>query len=174
MNKEIDTDRIDIAAVDNTMRVFADRLRELLTQRAWDIVRAERETGISRHTLRNWLTAANCIKLPNLLKVLDFFGCSAEYMAGRTDVFCDYAPRECPPFYPRLRAVMAERGVTRYAVLKYTRIPDSCFINWKRGASPNLFALAELSTSAVQSIISSGATGDATRCTAGKAAGNGS
>ena len=61
--------------------------------------------------------------------------------AERTEIYLDYRPQAMPPFFDQLRAVMAEKGATRYALVKALPIYDSYFTNWKHGKSPNLLTL---------------------------------
>ena len=82
--------------------------------------------------------------LSQLAKVADYFHCSLDFLAGRSDVVLDYQVREMPPFYDSLRAVMAEKGVTRYKLVKDLPIYDGYFTNWKKGKSPNILTLIML------------------------------
>ena len=75
------------------------------------------------------------------VKLADYFQCSLDFLAGRSETVLDYQVREMPPFYDSLRAVMKEKGVTRYRLVKDLPIYDGYFTNWKRGKSPNILTL---------------------------------
>ena len=79
--------------------------------------------------------------LSQLVKLADYFQCSLDFLAGRSETVLDYLVREMPPFYDSLRAVMKEKGVTRYRLVKDLPIYDGYFTNWKKGKSPNILTL---------------------------------
>lgn len=82
--------------------------------------------------------------MSHLIAIADYFNCSLDYLVGRSDTYLDYVPKECPPFYEYLRELLAKRKVTKYRVNTDTRIKSSHFVDWKKGADPQLYSLVEL------------------------------
>ncbi len=103
-----------------------------------------KELGTAGSTVRTWLNATNEISLENAIKVADFFHCSLDFLAGRTETDQTIIPRPLPPFYANLRSVMKQTGKTRYRITKETAIKDAYFTNWQNGQMPMLSSVCEL------------------------------
>ena len=110
--------------------VFADRLAELMAEHALTTVSLGAALGVSDETVRRWRKGERSILLPQLVRLADYFRCSLDFLAGRTEIYLDYRPQAMPPFFDQLRAVV-----------KALPIYDSYFTNWKHGKSPNLLTL---------------------------------
>lgn len=125
---------------------FSERLTELISGSEKNIKSdlLGEAIGVSGQTVRAWCSGSQQISLKNLLKLADYFNCSLDFIVGRTDIFLDYTPRECPPFYQRFRNVLNEKGKTRYRVNKETKIKDSYFTKWSKGTDPHVFSLIEM------------------------------
>lgn len=129
----------------NILSNFSERLGELMFEN--NDVKAKElglAIGIGDETIRLWKNGKRYILLSQLLKLADFFNCSLEYLAGRTDVKLDYAVKPVADFYTSLRKVMAEENVTRYRLIKETPIYDGYFTQWKKGSSPHILTLVTL------------------------------
>lgn len=103
-----------------------------------------REIGVTGVTVRGWMNGSQEISLKHAVAVADFFRCPLDFLTGRTEKFTEVVPRELPPFYPQIRKVMRETGVTRYAVVKNTPLRDSFFTNWAKGDEPRLYTVCTL------------------------------
>lgn len=123
---------------------FPERLTDLMTEKNLNTVTLGKEIGVSDETVRRWKNGQRSILLSQFLKIADYFNCSLDYLAGRTDVYLDYTVKNLPLFYDNLRKIMQETGVSRYALVKSLPIYDSYFTNWKQGKSPNLVTLVTL------------------------------
>ncbi len=121
--------------------LFHDRLAELMTEKAVNTVSLASALGVSDETVRRWKNGQRDILLSQLVKVADYFHCSLDFLTGRSDTILDYQVQEMPPFYDSLRTVMAEKGITRYKLVKDLPIYDGYFTNWKKGMSPNILTL---------------------------------
>ena len=120
---------------------FHERLSELMIEKGVNTVSLSAAIGVSDETVRRWKNGQRDILLSQLVKLADYFQCSLDFLAGRSDCAMDHQVREIPPFYDRLRAVMAEKGVTRYRLVKELPVYDGYFTNWKKGKSPNILTL---------------------------------
>jgi len=124
---------------------FGDRLSELMLLK--NDVKSEqlgKALGVSGCSVRCWLKGKHQISLPNLLKVADYFGCTMEFLAGRSDNEMKFIPQTPPPFPQALAKVMKERGVTRYWLHKNTKFKDPYLYKWNHGSPPDLTSLIEL------------------------------
>ena len=124
--------------------VFHERLTELMIEKGVNTVSLAAAIGVSDETVRRWKNGERDILLSQLVKLADYFQCSLDFLTGRSDSVLDYQVSEMPPFYDSLRAVMAEKGVTRYKLIKDLPIYGGYFTNWKKGKSPNILTLIML------------------------------
>jgi transcriptional regulator with XRE-family HTH domain len=124
--------------------VFGERLKELMFDRNITAENLSRQLGVSSETVRLWKNGKRYISLSLLIKLADCLDCSIEYLAGRSNTVLDFIPKNCPPFYIRLREVMKEKQITRYNLVKNTNIYDSYFSNWKNGSDVNILTLIRL------------------------------
>ena len=63
---------------------FAERLRFLLQSHGIPQERLKRELPVSGSVLYKWLTGKNQPSAESLLRLADYFGCSVDYLIGRT------------------------------------------------------------------------------------------
>lgn len=127
------------------MNSFSERLSELMFEKG--NIKSDglgAAIGVSGQTVRAWCDGSQLIFLSNLLKLADYFNCSLDFLVGRTETVLDYSPRQCPPFYKRLREVMKEKGKTRYRMDKESKVKDSYFTNWSKGTDPHILSLIEV------------------------------
>jgi transcriptional regulator with XRE-family HTH domain len=98
--------------------------------------------GVSKHAIKRWRHSDRFgLKIHNILNLCDIFNCSIEFITGRSNDVINYTPKPCPPFYERLRALMADKNITRYKIVRDNVILDGYFTNWKRGRVPRLSCL---------------------------------
>ena len=120
---------------------FSERLSDLMFERNVKSHELAAAIGVNTATVNDWKRGKFQMYLSNLVKVADFFGCSLEFLMGRSETPLDYTPKPLPPFYPRFRAVMKERGKTRYRMPKESDIKDSYFTEWNKGSDPLVVSL---------------------------------
>lgn len=126
------------------MSNFGERLTELMFYRKISPEELAKSINVNQSTIRDWKRSKYLVFLDNLVKLANFFGCSIDFLIGRSDTLIDFTPQERPPFFQRLREVMAELGVTRYKLVKKTGIQDTAFSQWKKGANPHVLTLIKL------------------------------
>ena len=124
---------------------FGERLTELMFYANIKSEELGAKLNLSGETIRRYCKGMNGINLANLVKLADYFKCSIEFLACRTDKQLDFTIYPTPPFPKRLRVVLHEKGYTRYSLDKYTKFKDRYITNWDRGSQPNIFTLIELS-----------------------------
>ena len=122
---------------------FPSRLKELMEERELKSETLAAAVQISGSAIRAWLRGESVPTYLNAAKLADFFGCSLDFLMGRTD-YEAAVPRPLPPFYPQLRKVMAEANVTRFEIAENTNIKDAFFTNWAKGQLPLIVTLCTL------------------------------
>ena len=123
---------------------FSERLKELMEERGLRSEKLAKEAGIAGSSIRSWLRGDSVPAYKSAIKLADHLRCSLDFLVGNTDSDREIPPREVPPFYPRLRDIMAELGVTRFRITTETPIKDAFFTNWSRGEEPLLTTVCTL------------------------------
>lgn len=117
---------------------FSERLAELLAEKEMKSEAFSQNAGLAGASVRSWLRGDSLPTLSSVVKIADFFSCSVDFLIGRSETEETIVPRPVPPFYPRLRAVMTARRVTRYELTRKTSVKDPSFANWAKGMLPSL------------------------------------
>ncbi len=126
---------------------FPSRLSELMEEKEWKSEEVSQKLGIAGSAVRAWLRGEKLPSLKNIVLLADLFGCSLDFLAGRKENFEEVAARPLPAFYGRLRELMKERGVNRYALTRSGAVNDSRITRWAKGESPSLPSLCVLADS---------------------------
>lgn len=67
------------------MRVFADRLKDLRKEKGLSQAQLARAVGVSYGVVCYWETDRSEPTAPNIVKLADYFGVTADYLLGRVD-----------------------------------------------------------------------------------------
>ena len=126
---------------------FSERLKDLLFDKQINAEQLAAAIGVHKTTSFRWLADTYQPPLSNALAIADYFGCSLEYLSGKTDIDYTILPKEnYVDFYIRLKEVMNEKNISTYAIIKNnSRYSNRSFNCWRKGADPSLSTLIELS-----------------------------
>lgn len=126
----------------NVVKGFKTSLSEMMADNGLSPTALGRAMGVNMFVVRKWLYEVKDVKLKSLVKIADFFGCSLEYLCGKTDVFSTAeVARPLPPFGERIKVVLRECGKTSYKLLKDTPVAASQYNGWLHGTEPMLTTL---------------------------------
>jgi len=123
---------------------IGERLTELMLEKGTSNKELAKVLGVALGTVGYWKKGKNNMRLPQFMAIADYFNCSLDFLAGRSDTYLDYAPQERSPFYEYLKKLMADRGISRYKINIETKIKSSHFVDWKNGSEPQIHSLIEL------------------------------
>ena len=123
---------------------IGERITGLMTTRGIDNRTFANAIGVNVSTVGRWRNNAKYMRLSQIVGIAEYFACSLDFLVGRSDILLDFQPVECPPFYPHLRKLLQDRGISRNRINKDTRIKSSHFVDWKNGADPHILSLVEL------------------------------
>jgi len=65
--------------------MFSDILEHLLQQKGVTAYKLAKDTGISEALISNWRSGRQLPKYDSLNILCDYFGCSGDYLLGRTE-----------------------------------------------------------------------------------------
>ncbi len=123
---------------------LGERLTELLMTNNIDNKTFAKNIGVNVSTVGRWRNGQKYMRLSQIVKIADYFDCSLDFLSGRSDVALDFQPQKPPAFYPHLRTLLKNKGITRTQINRDTRVKSSHFVDWKNGSDPHIFSLIEL------------------------------
>jgi len=112
------------------MTIFADRLSALMIEKNIPARELAAVLGVSKSTIHDWKRGKNHTFLSKAIKVADFFGCSLDYLMGRSDTDTEISHCSCPPFYTHFLTVLESCNVSAYRMREESRIKGAYFNNW--------------------------------------------
>lgn len=80
------------------MLIYGQRIRELREERGISMMTLAKAIGVSDTAVCKWENQISEPKLSYIMKLSDYFNCSADYLMGRSDDFGSYIPK------PQLKA----------------------------------------------------------------------
>lgn len=130
----------------NALSLFTERFNELLNERDLKPSVLAARLEIPKNTICRYARGA---QLPNLRMAIilsGFFGCSIDYLIGRSDEGRVFEPSDIKPFSERLPAIMKQFKTNKYRIAKETALHSSILYRWQSGdCSPELESLIILS-----------------------------
>lgn len=105
-------------------------------------------TGIPIYTARKWLgdAPAEDTSVTVLVRLCAFFGCSAAYLTGASDVRGEPPHPSNVPFYRRLITLLSSRNKTLYGLMRSAAVSETRLRAWQNGSEPlasDVFALSK-------------------------------
>ena len=129
------------------LTVFAESLNELMIESDLKANRVAEKLHIDKSTISRYLSAQKAPTVDNAVKLANCFNCTLDFLLGLTDENSQKNFLSCPPFSERLAFLLKEKGKTKYALKKQTKISQSLLYYWLHDIySPsidNIIKLAE-------------------------------
>ena len=102
------------------------------------------DLNVTVGTINRWKGDRSGIKLTDLIKLCKYFGCSLDYLVGKTEQDIKPSKFELENFGVQVRKVMKSKGISSYVLRRDTQFASSRFVDWDKGADPKLSTLIEL------------------------------
>lgn len=129
------------------MSKLSERLQEYMSERNLTQSALAKLTGIERSNISEYLSQKHCPSYANLVTLLSFFDCSADYLLGLKDIPTEQPFHPVGDFGKRLRMIMQERTVSQYRMVLDLPVSSSVLYKWLHGISfpnaDNLIRIAE-------------------------------
>ena len=127
--------------MDNIIENFRLSLNDMLSMREMNSVQLGKELGIDPSVVRRWLNKGVDVRLRTLIRLVNYFNCSIEYLCGKTHESGEFKMQAITDFGERLLVVMKEVGVKPFQLFHDTSIIPSKYYYWLSGGEPNLTSL---------------------------------
>ena len=126
---------------------FAETLKGLMIEANTDTNKLASHLGVTVQSVNRWKRGIrDDISLSMLVALCTYFGCSLDYLVGRTDNDSKPNKYTLVNFGMRVREMMRVKGITTYRIRKETRFGGNHFYDWDNGADPKLSTLIELAS----------------------------
>ena len=130
--------------MDNLLK-FAERLSELLTERGMKPAHLARELGVTRAVIGRYVNGEHLPSLDMAVRLSACFGCSIDFLLGRSDAGSDFTPLPPPPFRERLTFLLTFFRTTKYRLIREAGLDESTVYDWQSGRiTPGLNSLIAL------------------------------
>lgn len=123
---------------------IGERLTELMNEKGISNKELANILGVSLGTVGYWKKGKNYTRLSQFIAMADYFNCSLDFLAGRSETVIDFIPKPRPPFYEHLKDILKSKNITKYRINADTKIKSSHFVDWKNGTEPQILSLIEL------------------------------
>ncbi len=123
------------------MSNFSEILKELMQERGLSCEKLAKNLGLKSATVSRWTLRDYSLKLKNLVMLADYFNCSIEFLAGRTEKPLSFTPKPRPPFMEQFKYILKTHGVSTYKLDKETPVKHVYLNRWRRGGEPLLNTL---------------------------------
>ena len=147
---------------------FARRLKELMELDGISIRALALKIGVDRRSIRLWLKAKFFPRYDALIKLSIYFAVKIDYLIGRGDAIDDGNRKNIniaeiefgripAEFSKKFSGIMAQYGLTVYAVSKNLHVDAKAVKKWLSGGSMpetiNLIGLAKLANISVDELL---------------------
>lgn len=125
---------------------FADSLKELILEKDITKVMLTKEVGLQLNTILKYLSGDSMPSIENLTKLSEYFGCSYEFLLGRSDE-TKKSFYKLLPFAESLKLLLNYLKITVIQFSKETGISLSCIFYWltskRRPGLDNIIKIAD-------------------------------
>ncbi len=117
---------------------IANNLKVYMEDERFGVKELSEKYNINKSAIYKWLRQEACPNYDNLLLLADEFQCPLDCLLGRRATDDDYgfvAKSPTRPFYENLNAIMLEKGITEYRLVKTMKASRNKISSWRKGIS---------------------------------------
>ncbi len=129
------------------MSNLPENLKYLMKDAELNAPALARNTGIDCSTILTLLRGDGLPHIDTLVKLADYFECSADYLLGLDDTCGGEKFKTRPPFKEQLTFLLNHFGITKYRLEKDTGLSEKTVNRWHNGKTqPTVESLMRLAT----------------------------
>lgn len=124
---------------------FSERLAELMFDAGLNAPALAKILGCGSNSITRYLAKSNLPSVKSAVAMADYFGCSVDYLLGKSDDDSAKNFNVCPKFSQRLPELLKEFHSNKYKLEKGAKIPQSAIYNWQNGkTAPDLESIEKI------------------------------
>lgn len=110
---------------------FAENLKWLMDEKQIKPTELANELDFAPSSVYKYLQGIREPSTGTLIKLCDFFCCSADFLIGITEYSFQNGFKPCPPFPEQLKTLVESKSESYYEFAKNANIPEGCLFAWK-------------------------------------------
>ncbi len=110
-----------------------ERLKELMEEAEISTPKLADIIDIDHSAISKFLKAERLPSATTLVNLADFFHCTTDYLLGRSDILDERSFKQRPPFNEQLSFLLDYFKISKYRLVKETKISEQTVINWHKG-----------------------------------------
>ncbi|MDE6869017.1 MAG: helix-turn-helix transcriptional regulator [Clostridia bacterium] len=127
------------------MSIFAERLREYMSEHELNVSSLAKNINFSRATVSGLLNGAHTPSTEILIALIDYFNCSADYILGLVEYPRETEFNKVKPFSGILKKCLKDNGKSEYRLQQDLNISRSLTYRWLHDkAVPTIDSLVKL------------------------------
>ncbi|MBQ8291126.1 MAG: helix-turn-helix transcriptional regulator [Clostridia bacterium] len=116
-----------------------------MTEKNLNATQLAEQMGIPSMDIYRYVSGTHMPSYALLIKLLNFFECSADYLLGQIDIPTEELLHPVLPFCKRLPAVLKELRISKSSIIKNMHVSPSVMHKWTTGKNePNSDTLIKL------------------------------
>ncbi len=115
------------------MSNISERLKDLMDDAGLNIPALAERTGINASVISRILSCERIPSYKTLIKLADFFECTADYLVGRSERWNEKSFKSCPPFNEQLSCLLTHFNISKYRLEKETGLKEETVNRWHKG-----------------------------------------
>ncbi len=124
---------------------LSERLKDLMEEAEINTPTLSAKINIEQSAILRFIKAERLPSATSLVKLADFFNCSTDYLLGLSDILDNRSFSQRPPFNVQLGNLLEYFHITKYRLVKDTRLSEETVNNWHKGKyEPNVESLVKL------------------------------
>ena len=124
---------------------LSENIKQLMIETETDTQKLATYLGVTVQSVNRWKSGSVAdMGLSTLIKLCEYFGCSVDYIVGKTERDIKPSNFMLENFGKQIRKVMQLKNISTYIMRKQTHFTSRNFHDWDKGADPKLSTLIEL------------------------------
>lgn len=124
---------------------ISERLKDLMDEKELNISALAKLTRLSAAVISRILSCERMPSYKTFITIIDFFGCTADYLIGKTESWDETAFKQCPPFNKQLEFLLEKFEISKYKLEKDTGLKEETVNRWHKGIyDPSLEHIVKL------------------------------
>ena len=128
------------------LSIFSNQLKEVMEEHEIKTVALAKALGVRHSTISNYVNGKQLPNVEILIKIVDYFNCSANSLFGLQEHSSSNKFIKCSqPFKERFPQILEKLGVTKYRLEHEAHLPQSAIYSWQSGrTAPSVESLYKI------------------------------
>ena len=112
---------------------LSERLKDLMEEQGLNNSALANKLNIEQSEISKYVRAVRMPAVTTLVKLADYFNCTADYLLGLSDILDDRSFKQRPPFNEQLSFLLKHFQISKYRLEKDTGLSEMAVNNRHKG-----------------------------------------